>query len=175
MHDHNIICIPSQARNEHEPFLTCMITGDEKWITYKKIVRKKACYEPGQPRLSNSKQSLSKRMLYIWQDIQGPIQTFKTQTKSSIWWNTISKWMSKKITSRTEASNFQKETNHIALQQCQTTCIFGDLPGKLLDRLGNYWASTLLPGPCIFRFSLIALFVKCFDAKKKKKMKKMLK
>lgn len=75
LNDRVIICTSLLARNKIEPFLDRMITGDEKWVTYENIVRKKAYCEPGQPSPSISKPSLSlnKRMLCVWWDIRGPI------------------------------------------------------------------------------------------------------
>ena len=71
--DRVVICTSLFARNKIESFLNRMITGDEKWITYNNIVRKRAYYEPGKPSPSTSKPNLNKRMLCIWWDIRGPI------------------------------------------------------------------------------------------------------
>lgn len=73
--DRVVICTSLLARNKIEPFLNRMITGDEKWITYENIVRKRAYCEPGKPSPSTSKPNLTlnKRMLCIWWDIRGPI------------------------------------------------------------------------------------------------------
>ncbi|KAJ0175935.1 hypothetical protein K1T71_008109 [Dendrolimus kikuchii] len=38
-----LICDSLLRRNETEPFLKKLITGDEKWITYDKNVRKRSC------------------------------------------------------------------------------------------------------------------------------------
>ncbi|XP_026301197.1 histone-lysine N-methyltransferase SETMAR-like [Apis mellifera] len=45
--DRVVICTSLLARNKIEPFLNRMITGDEKWITYNNIVKKRAYCEPG--------------------------------------------------------------------------------------------------------------------------------
>lgn len=68
-------CTSLLARNKIEPFLNRMLTGDEKWITYNNIVRKRAYCEPGKPSPSTSKPNLTlnKRMLCIWWNIRGPI------------------------------------------------------------------------------------------------------
>ncbi|KAG6804639.1 histone-lysine N-methyltransferase SETMAR-like [Apis mellifera caucasica] len=65
--DRVVICTSLFARNKIESFLNRMITGDEKWITYNNIVRKRAYYEPGKPSPSTSKSNLTlnKRMLCI--------------------------------------------------------------------------------------------------------------
>ena len=70
--DRVIICTSLLARNKIEPILNRMITGDEKWITYENIIRKRAYCEPGKPSPSTSKPNLtlSKRMLCIWWDIR---------------------------------------------------------------------------------------------------------
>lgn len=70
-----VICTSLLARHKNEPFLDRMITGDEKWITYENVVRKRAYCEPGKAVPSTSKPGLTinKRMLCIWWDIQGPI------------------------------------------------------------------------------------------------------
>ena len=60
--DRIVICTSLLARNKIESFLNRMITGDEKWITYNNIVRKKAYCEPGKPSPSTSKPNLT---LYI--------------------------------------------------------------------------------------------------------------
>ena len=75
LNDRVITCTSLLARNKIEPFLDRMITGDEKWITYENIVRKRAYCESGKPAPSTSKPklSLNTRMLCIWWDIRGPI------------------------------------------------------------------------------------------------------
>ena len=73
--DRVVICTSLLARNKIEPILNRMITGDEKWITYENIIRKRAYCKPGKPSPSISKPNLTlnKRMLCIWWDIRGPI------------------------------------------------------------------------------------------------------
>ena len=75
LNDRVIICTSLLARNKIEPFLDRLVTGDEKWITYENIVRKRVYCESGKPAPSTSKPklSLSRRMLCIWWDIWGPI------------------------------------------------------------------------------------------------------
>ena len=65
--DRDVICTSLLARNKIEPILNRMITGDEKWITYENIIRKRAYCEPGKSSPSTSKPNLtlSKRMLCI--------------------------------------------------------------------------------------------------------------
>ena len=53
--DHRVvICTSLLARNKIEPFLNRMIIGDEKWITYNNIVRKRAYCEPERPSPSTN-------------------------------------------------------------------------------------------------------------------------
>lgn len=75
LHDRIVICTSLLARNRNEPFLDRLITGDEKWITYENIVRKRGYSAPGKhvPPISKPSFSLKKRMLCIWWDVKGPI------------------------------------------------------------------------------------------------------
>lgn len=63
------------ARNQYEPFLDRLVTGDEKWIVYNNVVRKRAKVLPGSPPPTLAKANLhqKKLMLCIWWDCQGPI------------------------------------------------------------------------------------------------------
>lgn len=69
------ICSSLLCRNKREPFLHHLVTGDEKWISFDNVVRKKGYCQPGQSLPTTSKVSLHvrKRMLCIWWDIRGPI------------------------------------------------------------------------------------------------------
>ena len=69
--DRVVICTSLLAWNKIDPILNRMITGDEKWITYENIIRKRAYCEPGKPSPSTCKPNLTlnKRMLCIWWDI----------------------------------------------------------------------------------------------------------
>ena len=49
--DQVVICTYLLAWNKIEPILKRMITGDEKWITYENIIRKRAYCEPEKPSL----------------------------------------------------------------------------------------------------------------------------
>ncbi|KAJ0171809.1 hypothetical protein K1T71_012572 [Dendrolimus kikuchii] len=62
-------------RNETEPFLKKLITGDEKWITYDKNVRKRSWSKAAQASQTVAKPGLSRNkvMLCIWWDWKGII------------------------------------------------------------------------------------------------------
>ena len=60
-------------RNEIEPSLKRMITGDEKWITYDNNVRKRSWSKPGEASQTVAKPVLTPRkvMLSVWWDWKG--------------------------------------------------------------------------------------------------------
>ena len=62
------ICEPLLKRNEIEPFLKRMITGDEKWITYNNSVQKRSWLKPGEASQKVAKPILTPRkvMLSVW-------------------------------------------------------------------------------------------------------------
>ncbi|KAL0830701.1 hypothetical protein ABMA28_002835 [Loxostege sticticalis] len=60
-----LICDSLLRRNETEPFLKKLITGDEKWITYDKNVQKRSWSKAGQ-----ASQTM---MLSVWWDWKGII------------------------------------------------------------------------------------------------------
>jgi len=55
-------------RNENDPFFKRIITGDEKWIVYINVERKKSLGKRYEPSLTASKVGLhaKKMMLCIW-------------------------------------------------------------------------------------------------------------
>ena len=65
--DQVAICTSLLARNKIEPILNRMITGDEKWISYENIIRKRAYCEPRKlsPSTSTPNLTLNKKMLCI--------------------------------------------------------------------------------------------------------------
>ncbi|KAL0852079.1 hypothetical protein ABMA28_000324 [Loxostege sticticalis] len=70
-----LICDSLLRRNETEPFLKKLITGDEKWITYDKNVRKRSWSKAGQASQTVAKPGLTsnKVMLCLWWDWKGII------------------------------------------------------------------------------------------------------
>ena len=67
------ICESLLKRNEIEPLLKRMITGDEKWITYDNNVRKRSWSKPGEASQTVAKPVLTPRkvMLSVWWDWKG--------------------------------------------------------------------------------------------------------
>ena len=61
--------------NEIDPFLKQIITGDEKWVKYKNIVRKRSWNKRGEPPQTTSKPGLmaNKVMLCVWWDWKGVV------------------------------------------------------------------------------------------------------
>ncbi|GFU75759.1 mariner transposase [Trichonephila clavipes] len=62
-------------RNEIDPFLKRMVTGDEKWVTYYNIVRKRSWSKCGEAAQTVTKPGLTARkvLLCIWRDWKGLI------------------------------------------------------------------------------------------------------
>ncbi|GFX62625.1 hypothetical protein TNCV_4867851 [Trichonephila clavipes] len=69
------ICKALAKRNEINPFLKRMVTGDEKWVTYHNIVRKRSWSKCGEAAQTVAKPELTPRkiLLYIWLDLKGII------------------------------------------------------------------------------------------------------
>jgi len=67
------ICESLLKRNEIEPFLKRLITGDEKWVTYDNIVRKRSWSKRGEAPQTVAKPGLTpnKLMLCVWWDWKG--------------------------------------------------------------------------------------------------------
>ncbi|KAJ0176797.1 hypothetical protein K1T71_007976 [Dendrolimus kikuchii] len=70
-----LICDSLLRRNETEPFLKKLITGDEKWITYDKNMRKRSWSKAGQASQTVAKPGLTRNkvMLCVWWDWKGII------------------------------------------------------------------------------------------------------
>ena len=69
------ICESLLKRNYLHPFLKCLITGDEKWITYDNDVRKRSWSKRDERAQTVAKPSLTPRkvMLCIWWDWKGVV------------------------------------------------------------------------------------------------------
>ncbi|KAJ0179247.1 hypothetical protein K1T71_004959 [Dendrolimus kikuchii] len=60
-----LICDSLLRRNETEPFLKKLITGDEKWITYDKNVRKRSWQRAGQASQTVAKPWLTRNKVML--------------------------------------------------------------------------------------------------------------
>ncbi|XP_015604617.1 histone-lysine N-methyltransferase SETMAR-like [Cephus cinctus] len=69
------ICEALVKRNEIDPFLKRMVTGDEKWVTYDNIVRKRSWSKRGEATQTVAKPGITVRkvLLCIWWDWKGII------------------------------------------------------------------------------------------------------
>ncbi|GFV64970.1 histone-lysine N-methyltransferase SETMAR [Trichonephila clavipes] len=68
MMDQISICEVLAKRNEIDPFLKRMVTGDEKWVTYYNIVRKRSWSKCGEAAQTVAKPGITTRkvLLCIW-------------------------------------------------------------------------------------------------------------
>ncbi|GFV85770.1 mariner transposase [Trichonephila clavipes] len=75
MMDRISICEALAKRNEIDPFLKRMVTGDEKWVTYDNIMRKRSWTKRGEGAQTVAKPGLTARrvLLCIWWDWKGII------------------------------------------------------------------------------------------------------
>ena len=66
-------CNSLLKRNETNPFLKRIITGDEKWVVYDNVVRKRSWSKRHEPAQSTSKADIyqKKVMLNVWWDFKG--------------------------------------------------------------------------------------------------------
>ena len=69
------ICESLLNRNKIDPFLKRMITGDEKWVTYDNVKRKRSWSKGSEPAQTVAKPGLTARkvLLCVWWDWQGII------------------------------------------------------------------------------------------------------
>ena len=67
------ICGSLLKRNETDPFLKQIITGDEKWVVYDNVVRKRSWSKRDEPAQSTSKADIHQKkvMLSVWWDFKG--------------------------------------------------------------------------------------------------------
>ena len=73
--DRVFACTLLLNRNDNDPFLKRLVTGDEKWIVYNNAKRKRHWSRPGNASLSTPKVGLhsKKVMLSVWWDYKGII------------------------------------------------------------------------------------------------------
>ncbi|KAG6798339.1 Ammar1 transposase [Apis mellifera caucasica] len=66
-------CDLLKKRNENDPFLKRLITGDEKWVVYNNIKRKKSSSRLREPAQTTSKAGIhqKKGLLSVWWDYKG--------------------------------------------------------------------------------------------------------
>ncbi|XP_023217668.1 histone-lysine N-methyltransferase SETMAR-like [Centruroides sculpturatus] len=69
------ICISLLSRFEREPFLDRLVTGDEKWVIYDNVTRKRQRTDKDKQPISTPKASLhpKKVLLSVWWDMYGVI------------------------------------------------------------------------------------------------------
>ena len=69
------ICDLLLKRNETDLFLRRIITGDEKWVVYNNVVRKRSWSKRDEPAQSASKADIHQKevMLSVWWDFKGII------------------------------------------------------------------------------------------------------
>ncbi|GFW70985.1 histone-lysine N-methyltransferase SETMAR [Trichonephila clavipes] len=66
-------CHLLKKSNENSPFLKRLITGDEKWVIYNNIKRKRSWSRPGEPTQTISKADIHQKqvLLSVWWDYKG--------------------------------------------------------------------------------------------------------
>jgi len=80
------ICRSLLSRQNHDPFLQRIITGDEKWVRYINVRRRKQWLDPGQQPFPDVKAGShpEKIMLCIWWDMEGVIYFELLETNQTI-------------------------------------------------------------------------------------------
>ena len=68
-------CVSLLSRNRREPFLDRMVTGDEKWVLYRNVKRRRTVCRVAEATPSTSTGGLhpAKVMLSVWWDVHGII------------------------------------------------------------------------------------------------------
>ncbi|GFV72779.1 histone-lysine N-methyltransferase SETMAR [Trichonephila clavipes] len=61
-------------RNEIDPFLKRMVTGDEKWVTYDNTVRKRSWSKRGEAAQTGVKLGLTPKKVLIYLSTTGPFE-----------------------------------------------------------------------------------------------------
>jgi len=67
------VCDLLLKRQENDPFLKRIITGDEKWVVYNNVKRKRSWSKKDEPAQSTSKADIHQKkvMLSVWWDFKG--------------------------------------------------------------------------------------------------------
>ena len=75
-------------RNEQTPFLKNLVTGDESWLLFKNVKRKKVCVSPGvSPKGIPKHVHYKKAMWYVWWDRNGIIHWEVISNGICYWFN----------------------------------------------------------------------------------------
>ncbi|XP_018053785.1 PREDICTED: histone-lysine N-methyltransferase SETMAR-like [Atta colombica] len=80
------ICNSLYKRNEETPFLKEVVTGDEKWIIYNNVERKRSWGKRNEPPLATPKAGLhpKKVMVCVWWDWKDELKTAIEQKRPEI-------------------------------------------------------------------------------------------
>ena len=74
-------------RNEQHPFLNNLVTGDESWLLFKNVKRKKVCVDPGQTPSGIPKDMHCKKAMWcVWWDCAGIIHWEILSNGYCYWW-----------------------------------------------------------------------------------------
>lgn len=80
------VCDSLLKRNENHPFLKQLVTGDEKWISYDNVKRKRSWLQPGEPVPTTSKAEVHQKkiLLSVWWDFKGIVYFELLSRKATI-------------------------------------------------------------------------------------------
>ena len=65
------VCDSLLKRQVNDPFLKRIISGDEKWVVYNNLKRKKSCIDEPAQSVSKANIRQKKLMLSVWRDFKG--------------------------------------------------------------------------------------------------------
>ena len=77
-------CDLLKKRNENDPFLKRPITGEEKWVVYNNIERKRWWSRPREPARATSKAGIRRKkvLLSVWWDYKGILNSYHPRERS---------------------------------------------------------------------------------------------
>ena len=139
-------CDLLKKRNENDPFLKRLITGDEKWIVYNNIKRKRSWSRPREPARTTSKAGIRRKKvsLSVWWDYKG-IVYFEllppNRTINSVVIEQLTKLNNAVEEKRAELTNRKGVVFHS--WQCKATHIFGHSAKIIGAWLGCFATSTI--------------------------------